>query len=116
MTPLEINKKIAEVKSLIGDKGVSVSVGDNGRPTNRVAYICQVDDNIQIHSQFKNWAEKISDAWELFEEMPEGSFLEKRENIFICSHNGSTIKTFSTEKTACMAICIEWLKWKGVET
>lgn len=117
MTPLEINKKIAAIKSMQGADGVSVSIGDNGQPTNRVAYLCKIDDNVYVHSQFYNWAESIGDAWELFEEMPGGVITkfddtEDGNDIYFCTNDVMNYSEWAFE--ASSAICLAWLKWKEI--
>ena len=108
MTPLEVNKKIAEIKGYkirrVHEDG-SVFIGKEGKD-----------------GFFAKWAEDISDAWELFEEMPNCALLsssgitqqEMGYAPFICSF-GLTYDTPSKVDgdTAHMAICKAWLRWKG---
>lgn len=107
MTPLEINKKIAELKGFHSIRnGFSDSV-----------FYC---DKEKLGNEFlnynKNWAENISDAWELFEEMPFGtcitSHYDHEENYYtlILGDNINYIEIDSN--TATEAICLAWIKWK----
>lgn len=56
------------------------------------------------------WAENIGIAWELFEEMTE-------QNARIMCINGLYIVQYlcgaeAKDKTASIAICLTWIKWK----
>ena len=105
MTPLEINKKIAELK------GLEISgVFDNTIKTPRAGQ----------DSLFFNWAEDKSNAFELFLEIP---------SALICSYNGNSFDEKGTpcilyycdigtdsrdymHKSPAMAICLAWIAWK----
>ena len=104
MTPLEINKKICELKGLEIDgsewpikRRNQVVVGRADHPA----------------TQEMNWAESIKDAWKLFEEMP--FQLIQRIHIptfngYICSVADRSI--FEPATTAPLAICQAWITWK----
>lgn len=92
MTPLEINKKIAEIKGFTGTL---------------------IDTN---------WAENISDAWELFEEMATdisgdvnclnySSFL-KDYNVGVASDDGFESFANQDHESPSMAICLAYIEWK----
>lgn len=118
MTPLEINKKIAGLKCGIGERGVSASIGDYGRPTNRVTYFLEADDNVRVHSRFFNWAETITDAWELFEELPNPKLqLFNRDDAGLVRFPWRCTVDFNKDyefmgETAPLAIAKAWLAWK----
>lgn len=106
MTPLEINKKIAELKGFHSIRnGFSDSV-----------FYC---DKEKLGNEFlnynKNWAENISDAWELFEEIP-GAVISKDDdnedgcNSYYCRSATDNLSIYGA--TATEAICLAWIKWK----
>lgn len=102
MTPLEINKKIASMRSHDGI--------DNDHPWN------------DKENRMWNWAENIADAWELFEEMPHrfGIIKNDRQSYSIWEEyqgNKTICLQYYGEwcSTAPMAICLAWLKWKTGE-
>ncbi len=83
MTNLEINIAIAGVKGMATINGA-----------------CQF-----------NWAENISDAWELFEEMPHMANIFKREDgMFEVTCADEAYHGFAD--TAPLAIAKAYLKWK----
>lgn len=114
MSPLEINTKIAEIKGL----KIMLSPKDQ----NGLYVEAKIGGTIP-YLKTTNWAENISDAWELFEEMPESTFIFRKKKrlsdckdlFWICGLEGSIIDTMPHEITAPLAICKAWLKWKGVE-
>lgn len=95
MTPLEINKRIAEIKW-------------DEKTHDRVNSILTLGIPLEI----KNWSESISDAWELFEEMPVGSAMQKFENSYLVQTAFSPPISNDCCETAAIAICSAWLKWK----
>lgn len=118
MTPLEVNKRIGKMrydhaKSVvykIDFKGVKSELQKN-------YVICYNDDWLKLPQlgESKNWAEDISDAWELFEEMPIPEILKIDSNYYeACFHNPkdeTKIERFNAYQ-APMAICLAWLAWK----
>ena len=70
MTPLEINKKIAELKcsGFKYQSGNQILINYKEEPARQLAKNLSPVNYI-ISSRWVNWAEDISDAWELFEEM-----------------------------------------------
>lgn len=100
MTPLEINKKICELKGIPLE-----SFQVNGQ---------------KIYVDYKNWAESIQDAWGLFEEIVnEDSLIDSvrySDNLkkwlvgYIDSDGCFEIE--SQGETAPLAICLAWIKWK----
>jgi hypothetical protein len=104
MTPLEINKKIVEIKKPKNEIWVQVS------DSNYIGH--------QNSSDIFNWAENISDAWELFEENQE-VYLKKMHYtdgtiVYQCVFRDSNLNVLGDSKadTAPMAICLAWLVWK----
>lgn len=97
MTPLEINKNIAELK---GIKNYEMDCKIQGMP---------------VFSGFPNWAENISDAWGLFEEMPL-PMITKDSNYAYKFQSTSDWKSAEVPAfdglTAPMAICLAWIAWK----
>lgn len=63
-----------------------------------------------------NWAENISDAWELFEEMPFGTCITSHydhEETYYTLILGDNINYVEIDSnTAPEAICLAWIKWK----
>lgn len=110
MTPLEINKLIAELK---GFKGISISIGDKGRPTGRISYEIKREGDTVVNSNFYNWAENISDAWELFEESTE-PYLKKMPPNYECVMRDKSLNIVGQARagTPAKAICLAWIKWK----
>lgn len=102
MNPLEINKKIAEkmgCKWKESPRGSTIWINDEECPDQCVLQ--------------RNWAESISDAWELFEEMPD-CLVGKAELLV----NKWVVQDFSERQisqadTAPLAICLAWIAWKG---
>lgn len=109
MTPLEINKRVAELKSYTNSY---LHAHSPGTPCNKECLKPFYDPYFG-----KNWVENISDAWDLFEEMP-GCLLSKDDetedgrDIYHCRHRemerGETEWAFEL----CEAICLAWIKWK----
>lgn len=109
MTPLEINKKIAQLKELPVEDWVEGA---------------KVDPPFY---EMVNWAENIDDAFELFSEMHNASLLwNTLEKKYVCGANFSRTSeppvedihkylrdlVFAKEDTASLAISQCWLKWK----
>lgn len=112
MTSLEINKKIAELK------GFKPGPSGNLRYTNSVSlHPASMPDNLLsiFASEDKSWAENISDAWELFEEIP-GAVISKDDdnedgrNSYYCRSATNNLSIYGA--TAQKAICLAWIKWK----
>ena len=125
MNTLEINKKIAEIKRYkISDKYRCSSVNNLG---------CK--NAVYRESGIPyNWAENISDAWELFEEMKsqinnlaivfnKSSYPNVYTDLYKCGSvsvqdfcGGDKDPYVSVDGeesiTAPLAICLAWLKWK----
>lgn len=101
MLPLEINKKIAEIKNIKFDQFTEF---DFDPDSNTIT--CR-----------KNWAENIADAFELFKEMPYEYKIFKADysgfEEWIVENNNERV--VGVEKTAPLAICLAWLKWKEIE-
>ena len=107
MTPLEVNKKIAELKGL------------------KVDHTYKGDECIKVlqdgrDSLFMRWTTTIYHAWELFEEMPFKMSVGKyaKKNYFIAKWEDA----FATEPTILveaatvpMAICLAYIAWKEKE-
>ena len=103
MSPLEVNKKIAELKGFTAVKQARTS---NGLWCSKT--ILEIDGSF-IDACYFNWAEKIANAWQLFEEMPIGfSIMRDKEYNWCLFHNS----IWSVAPTAPMAIALAWLKWK----
>ena len=124
MKPLEINKKIALLKNFISDD-------KNYDDMEEFEYIQKL---------FPNWAENISDAWQLFEEMQVSILTKDRYNgaysqgKWLCTYetlcpeevlmrgpqNGDfEARAFWDDphwvvaaQTAPMAICLAYIAWK----
>lgn len=131
MSPLEINTKIAEIKGL----KIMLSPKDQ----NGLYVEAKIGGTIP-YLKTTNWAENISDAWELFEEMGGQIITEDRYNgsyskgKWLCTYgttcpeevllNGpqaddTTAMVFwqnprfiVAADTAPMAICLAWIAWK----
>ena len=118
MTTLEINKRIAELKKL------DITWGDYG---NSVCPALWNKDEMVLF----NWAEDISDAWELFEEMgnnmggwhkialdmwnANSTYIPISFKIIIKGlggHGGDKDEMLAEANTASEAICLAWIKWK----
>jgi len=125
MSPLEVNKKIAEVK-LTGMKWWFEFTEDSisaGREQPIIRYRFDVSINqktIPIPNNIKsiNWAGNILDAWQLFEENPE-VYLKKGHYtdgtiVYQCVFRDSNLNVIGGGKaaTAPMAIALAWLAWK----
>lgn len=105
MTNLEVNRKIAEIKGLN-----EITIG---------AIIIWDKTSVRTIDRNYNWAESISDAFELFEEMPIGVRLQScygdeddgwGSTGYRCDIIGMGI--YCCEPTAPLAIAKAWLKWK----
>lgn len=117
MTPLEINNKIAEIK------GYNARYFDGDQEFVLIDLIPKVEikynthtNSIRIGHSF-NWAKNISDAWELFEEMPRPQLTKGGMSApyYFCLSE-FVEQSYSPEleaPTAALAICKAWLKWKG---
>lgn len=110
MTPLEINKRIRELK------GCKISKWGRCDCENNSHKKWDGDEKWPILID-KNWAENISDAWELFEEMPVGTTIQKCnsgiEPFYSVGWDEFIDKEFSGEAgKASEAICLAWIKWK----
>ncbi len=99
MTPLEINKKIASMKNHDGI--------DDAHPYS--------NKNNRIY----NWAENIGDAFELFEEMVKNRdhenvslYLGNVYDEWVCGEGDFEEVNGELAKTATIAICLTWIKWK----
>lgn len=105
MTPLEINKKIAELK---GMKCIPLPYSKNSLRIFLENESCHLGRDI-------NWVENISDAWELFEEIP-GAVISKDDdnedgcNNYYCRSATDNLSIYGA--TAPEAICLAWIKWK----
>lgn len=107
MTPLEINKRIAELKDLTYEP--------SARSNDVLVKL------VPNHAgRWFNWAENIADAWELFEEM-ESPFFYKFPNLHALAAEGrygcgnSEISPFRFGQTAPLAICKAWIAWKEAQ-
>lgn len=132
MTPLEINKKIAEIKELKMDEAPNLG---------QSALVFVGADNHESES-YKDWAKDIKNALELFEEMnsfyassklysgdrvlevsdfilslehhPNGwafSIIEQTGDCF-GGFNDKTLIYIKEVKYPSEAICLAWIKWK----
>ena len=105
MSELEINKKIAELKGLKIYEGCDVLLSSlNAIPLEAYRHSTGMD--------ILNWAENITDAWELFEEMPMSQVLKQKDEIYYCNHDVRQSDLFGIGMTAPLAICNTWIKWK----
>ena len=112
LTPLEINKKIAEFRNELNvfHHKHSPSVPCDGQLHEE--YFSELMPNA------KNWAENINDAWELFEENHEVSIKKMHDTnntiCYQCVFRDSNLNVIgdSAANTAPMAICLAWIKWK----
>lgn len=107
MTPYEINLKIAQLQG----RTIKNRFGQG-------IWVTPIKE--EYDTSIKNWAENISDAWELFEEMPPGSFIKKMDREppgFDCLVylGKSTMYVGGKGDTAPRAISRAWLKWKGAK-
>lgn len=110
MTNQEINNKIAELKGYI--PGVSMQFDSvNGVSLNRNS---MPEGKFDMFAESKNWAEKISDAVELFEEMPARYEISKVDigdkYFWKCQHRHK--QGVAIGDTAPLVICLAWIKWK----
>lgn len=108
MSPLEVNEKIAEAKGYHVDETI------NGFLFEKVYYKNGIKHYGDHHY---NWAENISDAWQLFEEMPESFSIQKdglQWMVWKRKTNG-TVRFTDSADTAPMAIALAWLKWKELK-
>lgn len=110
MSPLEINTKIAEIKGL----KIMLSPKDQ----NGLYVEAKIGGTIP-YLKTTNWAENISDAFELFEENQE-VYLKKMNYtdgtiVYQCVFRDSNLNVLgnATADTAPMAIALAWLVWKG---
>lgn len=102
MTPLEVNIAIAEFKML----KIMLSPKDQ----NGLYIEAKIGGTIP-YLKTTNWAENISDAWELFEEMPTPE-IGLMGGKYICSSHGFRGLCINKADTAPMAIALAWLAWK----
>lgn len=117
MTPLEINKKIHSLKLDEKIKNTPQKFIEENR--DYVNFLLEQRDYFLFIPE-KNWAENISDAWELFEEMPKSYFLGKSVThqygfeIWKINDDGKGLTQLldPVAETAPMAICLAWIAWK----
>ena len=109
MIPIEINKKIAEIKGLKMEEAPNLS---------QSALVFIGADNHASES-YKDWAKDIEDAWELFEEMSSSVNLDYDLCLHKVYDNWCVSRKYlrdliklSESKTAPEAICLAWKKWK----
>lgn len=120
MTPLEINKTIAKIKGLTIFNAEKHSQTDDELNYDLildVGHLWILDNDGQQHI----WspAENISDAWELFEEMPFLSSIHKTSDHYEV-HSGDFFnklekydsRFWEASNTAPLAICEAWINWK----
>lgn len=111
MTPLDLNKMIAEMKGCIVIVAPNGTIHEGG------------DCNVRKYRDAKipNWAENIADAWELFEEMPNPKLqLFNHDDAGLARYPYRLVIDFNSQDaiagaTAPLAICIAWIKWKQSE-
>lgn len=133
MTPLEINKKIAELKGLTDWEMREYTVSRNRIETEHCSFLSpqRWDGGSQMIRLKREWSESISDAWELFEEMSDVKYLEyvlSKEHS--SKHNKSywevseifrnddniEISPVANSDTAPLAICKAYIKWKELNS
>lgn len=124
MTPLEINRKIAILKGF-PDPYASPGKGAASTITNTAFLDMSKGEFVK---GYKNWAESIADAWELFEDMVDsyGGLISVKmvgnsmpipgwpKYKIVFDENDAHIrnKEFSGAETAPLSICLAWLAWK----
>lgn len=103
MTTLEINKEIALIRFSMN---ISKPIENEWK-----------EGDVAIFSHGKNWAENISDAWQLFEEMPYSKIEiwgnanpDKKYSVSFTDNMGTK---YIYASTAPMAICLAWLRRKS---
>lgn len=104
MTPLEINKRIAELKGWdVGWDDGDSAVYDKRAGEEHEGEMC---------FSFYDWARGIYWAWELFEEMAEDGWIIGRspDGWFVGKIKPGEI--YPTYDITPMAICMAWIKWK----
>lgn len=106
MTPLEVNKKIAEIKGYKIKEILGATL----------LCVCpyREDPNSFYESCQTRWDYSMNEAWELFKEMPESFSIQKdglQWMVWKRKTNG-TIRFIDSVDTAPMAICLAWLAWK----
>lgn len=105
LTPLQINQKIAQLKgNYVQKAGPGKIIGAETTP---------------VYELDKNWAENISDAWKLFEEMPNDTSIaiSKNGRLFSIIIGDSCYfedesKRFIYADTAPLAICAAYIAWR----
>lgn len=119
MTPLQINQKIAEMKQLKMIHAPNYSSSATATLIFDAPDIDKYDD-----WSYKNWAENISDAWELFEEMPLAEIFhtnlkDVKYTVTIWVRNKHTDefclgdrKVFGKGITAPLTICAAYITWR----
>ena len=126
LTPLEINKKIAELKGykIIFEHDNSLRISwlsmDQRLELKSPQSVEEemINNGLEIMGPMINWAENINDAWELFEENHEVSIKKMHYTnntiCYQCAFRDSNLNVIgdSSANTAPMAICLAWIKWK----
>lgn len=128
MTNKEINERIAKIKGFIPGPSTRID-WPNGVSLNKEKI---PEGMFDICAENKNWAESISDAFELFQELPLNSVLLHRDepldpetfnvikpivplwNVIINLPNDQVKKltVHVNEDTPTRAICSSWLQWQ----
>lgn len=123
MTPLEINKQIAQLKGKELYEYTDPCGKDHvfeKNPNGGWMVVADYKDGKLIKKYYEtperavdlpNWSRSISDAWELFEEMKDTILCKLRnpKKEYRCQAGDID---HQTAKTAPLAICLAWIKWK----
>ena len=106
----EFNKKIVKLKGLcwhdFEDQGYGI-----GYICNHCRIRVQLPENLNSY-YLPDWQNNIADAWELFEELPPATTLQKLHNGFIIDIPLEQFPETFYEKTAPEAICKAFIAWK----
>lgn len=103
MTNLELNQAIGKIKGW--------HFIDANKDNCRFERYDIEDVEVAITAE-RNWATHIEDAWELFEELPIGSGIQRFEACYLVSTSATPPICNDAATTAPQAICLAWLKWK----
>lgn len=122
MSPLEINKKIATLKGwnsedLCNGYGGDLPNSPDGWFCDECGFKASWDDGAEDGPHEKpitNYAESISDAWELFEEMSQDEwiYIQYIKDIHWQVRKLDCREWGSAAKTAPLAICHAYITWK----
>lgn len=103
MTNLEINQAIAKAK------GIKAFDSCHVNSSAIISETASAEGTYPVH----DWAERIWEAWKLFDEMPIGSGIQKFETCYIVTTSVAPPICNDAAPTAALAICLAWLAWKN---